>query len=49
MESNRRSGYILVRLQREPDYDGECARPGPSNNWGDHPCSAAFPVICERE
>ena len=33
----------------EPDYDGECVRLGPSNNWGDTPCSAAFPVICERE
>jgi hypothetical protein len=49
MESNRRSGCILVRLQREPDYDGECVRPDPSHNWGDHSCSAVFPVICERE
>ena len=33
----------------EPDFDGECVRLGPTNNWGDNPCSAAFPVICERE
>jgi hypothetical protein len=33
----------------EPDYDGECVRLGPSNKWGDNPCDAAFPVICERE
>jgi hypothetical protein len=33
----------------EPDYDGQCVRLGPSNNWGDNPCSAAFPAICERE
>jgi hypothetical protein len=33
----------------EPDYDGDCVRLGPSNNWGDNPCSAAFPVVCERE
>ncbi|HMI89672.1 MAG TPA: C-type lectin domain-containing protein [Polyangiaceae bacterium] len=33
----------------EPDYDGECVRLGPSNNWGDNPCAAAFPAICERE
>jgi hypothetical protein len=33
----------------EPDYDGDCVRLGPSNNWGDVPCSTAFPAICERE
>ena len=33
----------------EPDYDGECVRLGPSNNWGDNPCTAAFPALCERE
>jgi len=33
----------------EPDYDGQCVRLGPSDNWGDNPCSAAFPAICERE
>jgi hypothetical protein len=33
----------------EPDYDGECVRLGPSDSWGDHPCTATFPVICERE
>jgi len=33
----------------EPDFDGECVRLGPTNNWGDNPCSTAFPVICERE
>jgi hypothetical protein len=33
----------------EPDYDGECVRLGPSNNWGDNPCSAAFAAVCERE
>jgi len=33
----------------EPDYDGECVRLGGSNSWGDHPCSAAFPAVCERE
>jgi hypothetical protein len=33
----------------EPDYDGECVRLGGSDSWGDHPCSATFPVICERD
>jgi hypothetical protein len=33
----------------EPDYDGECVRLGGSDSWGDHPCTATFPVICERE
>jgi hypothetical protein len=33
----------------EPDYDGECVRLGSPDRWGDHPCSAQFPVICERD
>jgi Lectin C-type domain len=33
----------------EPDYDGACVRLGPSNHWGDHPCTGTFAAICERE
>jgi hypothetical protein len=33
----------------EPDFDGACVRIGSPNLWGDHPCNAAFPVICERD